>query len=49
MCKGAVICFDQLNCPNFPGETLALLETLNLNQYELKRSHIDPWISYIKL
>ena len=46
MPKGAVIAFDELNTATFPGETLALLETLGLNTIELKRLPIDPYISY---
>ena len=49
MCKGSVICFDQLNCPNFPGETTAMLESLNLKKHKLNRSSIDPWISWVVL
>lgn len=49
MSKGAIICFDQLNCPNFPGETAALLESFELKNYKLNRSSIDPWISWIVL
>jgi len=49
MGKGSIICFDELNCSNFPGETLALLESLPINQYEVKRFPIDPWISYIRI
>ena len=44
--KGGVIAFDELNCPEFPGETIALLETLGLDQVELKRFPFDPYISY---
>jgi len=49
MPKGAIIAFDELNCQNFPGETLALLESLDINKQRLMRSEIDPWISYFKL
>ena len=49
MSKGAIVCFDQLNCPNFPGETTALLESFDLKNYKLNRSNIDPWISWIVL
>jgi len=49
MSKGAIVCFDQLNCPNFPGETTAFLESFDLKNHELKRSKIDPWISWIVL
>lgn len=49
MGKGAIICFDELNCPNFPGETLAFLEAMSINQCEIKRFSIDPWVSYIRI
>ncbi len=49
MSKGALICFDELNCPNFPGETTALLESLDLRHYKIERFPIDPWVSYIEL
>jgi hypothetical protein len=49
MSKGAVLCFDQLNCENFPGETQAILEYCKLSKYELRRTPIDPWISWIVL
>jgi len=49
MGRGSIICFDELNCANFPGETLALLESLPINQYEVKRFAMDPWISYIRV
>jgi hypothetical protein len=49
MSKGAIICFDQLNCPNFPGETAAFMESFELKNYKLNRSSIDPWISWIVL
>jgi hypothetical protein len=45
--KGSVIVFDELNCPEFPGETLAIMETLGLSKYAIKRSPLNPLISYI--
>lgn len=45
--KGTVIAFDELNCPEFPGETLAVMETIGLSKYAIKRSHLNPLISYI--
>ncbi len=45
--KGSVIVFDELNCPEFPGETQAFLEVFDLNQYSLQRSSLNPLISYI--
>ena len=49
MPKGAIIAFDELDCESFPGETLAMLEMLDLNSHRLERSPIDPWISFIQL
>ena len=47
MPKGAVILFDELNMKLFPGETLALLETLNLNKYPLRRFSYATSMSYL--
>lgn len=44
--KGGIVAFDELNCPEFPGETSALLEAFDLRQIELKRTNLDPHISY---
>jgi hypothetical protein len=32
--KGSILVFDELNCNSFPGETLAVMETLGLNNCE---------------
>lgn len=45
--KGSIIAFDELNDPNFPGETIAFQEVLGSNNYEIKRSPLNPLISYI--
>jgi hypothetical protein len=44
--KGGIIAFDELNCPDFPGETRALLESLDLSFVQLRRLPLDPYISY---
>lgn len=49
MGKGAVICFDELMCANYPGETLAFMEKLPLNLSQICRFPMDPWISYIQI
>ncbi|RUS46466.1 TylF/MycF/NovP-related O-methyltransferase [Cohnella sp. AR92] len=49
MPKGAVVCFDELNCEAFPGETQAMLEMLPIRETELRRFPFDPWISYARL
>lgn len=49
MPKGSIIAFDELNEKRWQGETVALLEKLNLNNYELKKFVEEPHISYIRL
>lgn len=49
MPKGAILAFDEINNPDWPGETLALLEALNLNKHTLKQFYYEPNISYIIL
>jgi Macrocin-O-methyltransferase (TylF) len=44
--KGGIVAFDELHCPEFPGETTALLESFDLREVELRRLPIDPYISY---
>jgi hypothetical protein len=45
--RGSVIAFDELNCEDFPGETLALMETIGLSRYAIRRSPLNPLISYL--
>jgi hypothetical protein len=35
MCKGSIIAFDELYYRSFPGETIALLECFNINNYKI--------------
>ena len=49
MSKGSIIVFDELNDQKWKGETLALLEKLNLNNYKLKSFVFEPNISYIEV
>lgn len=44
--RGGVVAFDELNCPDFPGETTALLEALGGAGVALRRFPADPYISY---
>jgi hypothetical protein len=44
--KGGIVAFDELNCPEFAGETTALKEALDLSQVELRRFPMDPYVSY---
>ena len=45
--KGSVIAFDQLGMEEFPGETLAALEVLNLRDCRIVRDPIVPYQSYL--
>lgn len=49
MPKGAVIAFDEVHNPNWPGGTKALLETIGLSQLELKCFPFDPHVAYAVL
>ena len=40
--KGSVLVFDELNCPQFPGETQALEEVLSLNKLKLQHDAHQP-------
>lgn len=46
MPKGAVLVFDQLDNPIWPGETHALLDMLGINRLELRRFEWDPYMAY---
>jgi len=49
MPKGSVIAFDEVNNADWPGETTALLENLNLNNYRLECIEYEPEIAFIQL
>lgn len=49
MPKGAVIAFDEVNNANWPGETKALLESLELRRHILECSPGEPNISWIQV
>jgi hypothetical protein len=44
--RGSVLVFDELNCPHFPGETLAVLEVLGLNNLALRRHPHQPYCAW---
>ncbi len=46
MPKGAVVVFDELNEEAFPGETIAVMELLKLNDWRIRRFDFEPRISY---
>jgi hypothetical protein len=45
--KGSVLAFDELNMPEFPGETLAVREVLGLSRYAIRRDPSNPLASYV--
>jgi hypothetical protein len=49
MPKGAVIAFDELDNPMWPGETGALLESTGIGRLRLRRMEWDPYIAYAVL
>lgn len=49
MPKGAVLAFDELDNPLWPGETQALLESSRFEGLRLKRLDFDPYIAYARL
>ena len=46
MPRGAVLAFDELDNPIWPGETLAILGQMSLRNLRLQRLLWDPYISY---
>jgi len=46
MPKGAILAFDELDNPIWPGETVALFETLGINKLKIRRLDWEPYIGY---
>jgi len=46
MPRGAVIAFDELDNPMWPGETLAMLDSVGAGRLRLRRMEWDPYIGY---
>ena len=46
MPKGAIIAFDELDNPLWPGETEAMVEFCQREKLQLRRLSFDPYISY---
>ena len=47
--RGSVVALDELNCDEFPGETLALKEAWGLDRYRLTRSQFLPDRTYLTI
>jgi hypothetical protein len=46
MPKGAVLAFDELDNPLWPGETLAMLEECGAGKLKIQRLEFDPYIGF---
>jgi hypothetical protein len=46
MPKGAIIAFDELDNPLWPGETLALVHELGMGSLRIERLEFDPYIGF---
>jgi len=46
MPKGAVIAFDELDNPLWPGETSALIDELGIGRLKMERLEFDPYIAF---
>lgn len=44
--KGGIIAFDELDNPIWPGETLAILESIGVGKLKIQRIEFDPYIGY---
>ena len=49
MHKGSIIAFDELDNPQWPGETLALLESMNIKNLKIETIPGDPYIGFAVL
>ncbi|MCJ7656089.1 MAG: TylF/MycF family methyltransferase [Dehalococcoidia bacterium] len=46
MPKGAIIGFDELNSPSWPGETAAVFEKVGIPKLKIERFYFESYISY---
>jgi hypothetical protein len=46
MPKGAIIGFDEINSPSWPGETLAVLEKVGIQKLKIERFYFESYSSY---
>jgi hypothetical protein len=49
MPKGAILAFDELDNPLWPGETVAVLDTLGIGKLQLERMEFDPYIAFARI
>src|SRR5690606_40164404 len=46
--RGGIIAFDELNHPDYPGETQAVMECIGIHNLKLRRLDISPMLSYAR-
>jgi len=46
MPKGSIIVFDEINMKKWKGESIAVLESLNINKFKIERFSFDTHMSY---
>jgi hypothetical protein len=49
MPKGAILVFDEFNCPFFPGETQAVQEVLGIRNLRLQRHPLQTYCAFCEL
>jgi len=49
LCKGSILVFDELSDDIHPGETIALMETLGLNNVRIQRFPMTARMSYLEM
>ena len=49
MGKGSILAFDEINNKDWPGETIAMLESLNIIDHKIESFPFEPNISFIQL
>lgn len=47
--KGGIIAFDEVHNPDWPGETMAMLENLDIKRHRLECLPFEPNISFIQI
>ena len=47
--KGSIVAFDELNCPEFPGETIAFQEIIGSSNVRLHRDPNNPLVSWFEV
>lgn len=49
MPRGAIIAFDELDNPLWPGETKAVMEKVGLNRLRIERLDFDPYVGFAEV